>query len=57
MNIEEYIRRRKEGQSMDFIIDKSIVSTEDTIWVLELGYQCHLKGIRLDDAIDLIQAK
>lgn len=54
MTIEEYLKRRKNGQSLEEIQEARVLS-DGTVWTLELGYQCYLKNIALNDAIVLIK--
>lgn len=54
MTIEEYLKRRNNGQTLDEIQSEKHLS-EGTVWTLELGYQCYLKKVPLDKAIDFIQ--
>lgn len=54
MTIEVYIKRRNKGQPLEEI-QKEVVLSEGTVWTLELGYQCYLKRLPLDQAIEIIQ--
>lgn len=56
MTLERYLKLRNSGKTLEEIQAKHYLS-EATVWTLELGYQCYLKGVRLDDAIDLIQSQ
>lgn len=55
MTIETYIRKRKNGASIESIQSNASLS-EGTVYTLELGYQCYLKKIPLDRAIQIIKA-
>ncbi|AYJ75848.1 hypothetical protein BSP18_214 [Bacillus phage BSP18] len=54
MTIEQYLKSRKRGDSMEDIKDKHRLS-EGTVYTLELAYQCYLKRIPLDEAIEIIK--
>ncbi|MEC1177288.1 hypothetical protein P9B03_02230 [Metasolibacillus meyeri] len=54
MTIEEYLKRRNKGQSLEEIQKEKLLS-EGTVWTLELGYQCFLKQLPLDKAVGFIQ--
>lgn len=56
MDLKEYIKRREGGQLMSFMIERSIVSIKD-IWELEQGYLFHLRGLRVDNTINLSQTE
>lgn len=47
MTIEQYLKYRKRGDSMEDIQDYHHLS-EGTVYTLELVYQCYLKRIPLD---------
>ena len=53
ITIERYLERRDYGMTLEEIQKEEGLS-EATVWTLELGYQCYLKSIPLDRAIDLI---
>ena len=55
MTIESYIvKRSKRGMTMEEIqVEYSL--SEGTAYTLELGYQCYLKSIPLDLAIEVIK--
>lgn len=53
MTIECYLKMRNEGKGLVEIQQKNHLS-EATVWTLELGYQCYLKKIPLDKAIEII---
>ena len=54
MTIEEYLNRRDNGQSLEEIQKEKLLS-EGTVWTLELGYQCYLRKLPLDQAISIIE--
>lgn len=54
MTIEQYIKRRDNGQSL-VEIQKDKLLSEATIWTLELGYQCYLRKLPLDEAVSIIE--
>lgn len=54
MRIESYLKMRNSGKSLEEIQKEKALS-EATVYTLELGYQCYLKKLRLDDAIEIIQ--
>lgn len=54
MTIEQYIKRRDNGQSL-VEIQKDKLLSEASIWSLELGYQCYLLKLPLDEAISIIK--
>ncbi|MFJ3388863.1 hypothetical protein [Lysinibacillus sp. NPDC086135] len=54
MTIEVYIKRRENGQSLEEIQKEKLFS-EATVWTLELGYQCYLRKIPLDEAVSIIK--
>lgn len=49
MTIEEYLNHRDSGQSLEEIHKEKLLS-EATVWTLELGYQCYLRKLPLDQA-------
>ncbi|WCS69328.1 hypothetical protein Goe20_02110 [Bacillus phage vB_BsuM-Goe20] len=54
MTIESYIvKRSKRDMTMKEIQEEYSLS-EGTVYTLELGYQCYLKSIPLDRAIEVI---
>lgn len=54
MRMEYYIQLRDNGQSLEAIREEEELS-EATVWTLELGYQCYLRKLPLDQAIDIIK--
>ncbi|UPI13221.1 hypothetical protein [Bacillus phage SBSphiJ6] len=54
MTIEQYLKYRKRGDSMEEVQDQHHLS-EGTVYTLELAYQCYLKRIPLDAAIEIIK--
>ena len=54
MTIEVYLKMRDNGKSLEEI-QKERVLSEGTTYTLELGYQCYLKKISLDKAIEIIK--
>ncbi|UPI11971.1 hypothetical protein [Bacillus phage SBSphiJ3] len=54
MTIEQYLKYRKRGDSMEEVQDHHHLS-EGTVYTLELAYQCYLKRIPLDAAIEIIK--
>lgn len=54
MTIEVYIKLRNIGKSLEQIQEEKHLS-ECTVYTLELGYQCYLKKLPLDKAIEIIQ--
>ena len=54
MTIEQYIKRRDNGQSLVEIQKEKLLS-ESTVWTLELGYQCYLRKLPLDNAVSFIK--
>lgn len=54
MTIEEYLKRRDNGQTLEEIQEETLLS-EGTVWTLELGYQCYLRKLPLDKAISIVQ--
>ncbi len=54
MTIEEYLKRRDSGQSLEEIQKEKLLS-EATVWTLELGYQCYLRKLPLDKAVSIIK--
>lgn len=55
MTIEVYIKKRNKDISLQQI-QKDAALSDGTVYTLELGYQCYLKKIPLDQAIKIIQA-
>ena len=53
MTIEKYLKLRDNGRSLEGIQYEHSLS-EGTVYTLELGYQCYLKKLPLDEAIDLV---
>lgn len=54
MTIEAYLKMRNNGKSLEEIQKQKALS-EGTVYTLELGYQCYLKKLSLDKAIEIIQ--
>lgn len=54
MNIEKFIKLRESGQHIGQIEYEHKLS-EATLYTLEIGYQCYLKRIPLDKAINIIK--
>lgn len=54
MTIEEYLKRRDNGQSLEEIQKEKYLS-ESTVWTLELGYQCYLRKLPLNKAVSFIK--
>ncbi|MFS0815344.1 hypothetical protein ABC382_00050 [Lysinibacillus sp. 1P01SD] len=54
MTLEQYIKRRDNGQSLVEIQKEKLLS-ESTVWTLELGYQCYLRKLPLDKAVSFIE--
>lgn len=54
MTIERYLKMRNNGKSLTDI-QREYALSEGTVYTLELGYQCYLKKLPLDQAIDIIQ--
>ncbi|MEK3955332.1 hypothetical protein [Psychrobacillus sp. FSL K6-1464] len=55
MTIETYLKMRDNGKALEEIQKEKHLS-EGTVYTLELGYQCYLKGLSLDKAIEIIQS-
>jgi len=55
MTIERYLKMRNEGKSL-IEIQKENHLSEGTVYTLELGYQCYLKKLPLDKAIEIIRS-
>jgi hypothetical protein len=55
MTIEKYLKMRNDGKSLEEIQKENYLS-EGTVYTLELGYQCYLKRLPLDKAIEIIQS-
>lgn len=53
--ISQYIRAKERGMSMEEI-QKQCCMDEATVYTWELSYQCYLKRLPLDKAIQIIQA-
>lgn len=54
MTIEVYLMKRNEGKTLKEIqVEKSL--SEATVYTLELGYQCYLAELNLEEAIEIIQ--
>lgn len=54
MTIECYLNGREMGMTIEEIQEVYILS-EATVWTFELGYQCYLRNIPLNKAIELIR--
>ena len=54
MTIEKYLKLRNKGYSLEEIQEENSLS-EGTVYTLELGYQCYLKDLPLDEAINIIK--
>ena len=54
MTIEVYLKKRNNGKSFEEIQNENALS-EGTAYTLELGYQCYLKKLSLDKAIEIIK--
>ena len=54
MTIEVYLKMRNSGKRLEEIQDEKSLSGA-TVYTLELGYQCYLKKLPLDKAIEIIQ--
>lgn len=54
MTIEKYLKMRDSGKTLEDIQKESCLS-EGTVYTLELGYQCYLKKLPLDKAIQIIK--
>ncbi|MEK4247124.1 hypothetical protein MKZ20_17645 [Psychrobacillus sp. FSL K6-2684] len=55
MTIETYLRMRDNGKAIEEIQKEEYLS-EGTVYTLELGYQCYLKKLPLDKAIEIIRS-
>lgn len=53
VNLESYINVRKSGKTMQEIQTRKCLS-EATAYCWEIGYQCYLKKIPLDKALETI---
>lgn len=56
MTIERYLKLRHCGKTLEEIQKENHLS-EATAYTLELGYQCYLKQLPLDKAIEIIQSE
>ncbi|CAF1778616.1 hypothetical protein NRS6094_04372 [Bacillus subtilis] len=54
MTIESYLKMRNNGKTLEEIQEKNSLS-EGTVYTLELGYQCYLKRLSLDKAIEIVK--
>ncbi|WP_345806621.1 hypothetical protein [Bacillus pumilus] len=54
MTIEVYLKMRNNGKTLEEIQQDKALS-EATVHTLELGYQCFLKPLPLDKAIEIIK--
>lgn len=54
MTIEVYLKMRNNGKTPEEIQRDEALS-EGTVYTLELGYQCYLKRLPLDKAIEIIK--
>lgn len=56
MTIDQYIKIREDGLSFeDFLNERNF--SEANSYTLELGYQCYLKRLSLDAAINIIKSQ
>jgi hypothetical protein len=55
MTIERYLKMRNNGKTLEEIQRENHLS-EGTVYTLELGYQCYLKRLSLDKAIEIIKS-
>lgn len=55
MTIESYLKMRNGGKTLEEIQKENYLS-EGTVYTLELGYQCYLKKLLLDNAIEIIKS-
>jgi hypothetical protein len=55
VTIEKYLKMRDNGKSLEDIQKENFLS-EGTAYTLELGYQCYLKKLPLDKAIEIIKS-
>jgi hypothetical protein len=55
MTIERYLKMRNNGETLEEIQRENHLS-EGTVYTLELGYQCYLKRLSLDKAIEIIKS-
>lgn len=54
-SINQYIKTRQRGYTVDDI-QKHCCIDEATAYTWELGYQCYLKKLPLDKAIEIIKS-
>ena len=54
MTIEVYLKMRNNGKTLSEIQQEKALS-EGTVYTLELGYQCYLKRLPLDRAIEIVK--
>lgn len=54
MTIERYLKSRNKGNSLEGIQYEHSLS-EGMVYTLELAYQCYLKRLPLDEAIEIIK--
>ncbi|MFF5994827.1 hypothetical protein AAGS61_08690 [Lysinibacillus sp. KU-BSD001] len=54
MTIEQYLMERDSGRTLEEI-QADYLFSEATVWTLELGYQCYLKKMPLDEAVNLVK--
>lgn len=54
MRMETYLKHRDKGNTLEEIKQEHALS-DATVYTLELGYQCYLKKLPLDRAIEIIQ--
>ncbi|WCS69583.1 hypothetical protein Goe24_02080 [Bacillus phage vB_BsuM-Goe24] len=54
MTIESYVVKRSKRDMTVEEIQEEYSLSEGTVYTLELGYQCYLKSIPLDRAIEVI---
>ena len=55
VTIEKYLKMRNNDKSLEDIQKENCLS-EGTVYTLELGYQCYLKNLPLDKAIEIIKS-
>jgi len=56
VNLETYIKVRERGKTMQEIQERKCLS-EATAYCWEIGYQCYLKKMPLDKALEVIDSK
>ena len=55
VTIEKYLKMRDNGKTLEDI-QKEYSLSVSTVYTLELGYQCYLKNLSLDNAIEIIKS-